>query len=574
MEWLWIMENTSKQQNFQINIEGIKQLSIMYNDLGILNYQKKSYKKALSCFEEAMKYFDILYKNIDKTVSSNQDFIKLIQQQIFETKISILDISKKLGDEKFEGNDFFGALEYYKNIIPCSLDEALCIRVSDCLLELGAYISAVSFLTIAAELNPQNAKHYRAIGDIYNEKMDNYESAVAFYEKYVENEKEDKVGLSEVYCGLGHLYEKFGKYETVEKQIECFQKAIELDPSFVGAYRNLTVAYPRVKKNQEAIDCFKKIFELGATMDDFFDYACLNIKLKNFKEGWKYYEYRFSKEKSATPYPKMPKPKWKGEDISDKTLLVQCEQGFGDSIQFFRYIPQLKSKASKVIYRAPDELVDLLQKNADGFEIVKNSTPIEKIAFDCHIPLMSLPKVLEATVENIPMTQKYISADPSKIEEYKNNFFNNDCIKIGISWHGAAVGNQDRNIPFETFLPLARLKNVKLYSFQKNITVEELDKLPLDVEVIKLGRTFKDFSDTAAAMANLDLFISADNGVFNLAGAMGVKTFLLLNSNAEWRWFLDDEINPWYENVKIFRKENDLDSWDLLMHKVIPQISG
>lgn len=567
------MEKAVQQQNIQLNIESFKQLSIMNNDLATLHYKKKNYGVALKYFEEALKYFDILYRLIDKNDSANADLIKLLQDQINDAKFYIVTISEKFGDEKFDNNDFEGAIEYYKNIISYNLNEKSCIKMSECLAELGAYLSAVSFLNTAVTINPKNTQLYVRIGSIYENKLKDYPKAICFYNKYIETETEDKINLSNVYLELQYLIYEVDRYGSLDTQIEYLIKSIELHPGNLNAYRNLAFIYPAVKEYQKALDCYKKIFELGATMDDFFSYACLNIKLGNFKEGWKYYEYRFSKENNPTFYPKMPKPKWKGEDISEKTLLVECEQGFGDSIQFYRYILEAKHLAKKVIFRVQDELESLFRSNSKEIEIAKRSSNVEKIEFDCHVPIMSLPHRLGATIENIPLPDTYISADEDKVKKYKKEYFNNDCIKIGISWHGSAQGNIDRNIPFETFFPIGKLKNVQLYSFQRNITVAELDKLPTNMEIIKLGKTFRDFSDTAAALANLDLFITADNGVFNLAGAMGIKTCLLLNSNSEWRWFTDGDTTPWYNSVKIFRKENDLESWDSLMHKVITYVS-
>lgn len=567
------MENVTQQQNVQINIEGFKQLSIMNNDLATIHYKKKNYEVALTYFEEALKNFDILYRLIDKSDSNNKEFITLLQQQINDAKFYIVNISEKLGDQKFDNGNYEEALSYYKNIISYQLNEQVCKKSYQCLKETGAYLSAISFLNTAISLNPANTEFYDIIGTLYEDELNDYQKALYFYTQFVEKEKNDKERLSDAYCKMGYIYTQIGKYEYIEKQQECFKKAIEINPNHLTSYTNLALVYFTKQEYQNALECYKKIFELGATMDDFFSYACLNIKLKNFKEGWKYYEYRFSKEHNATIYPKMPKPKWKGEDITDKTLLVQFEQGFGDSIQFFRYIMQLKPLAKSIIFRVQDPLVDLFKINSNGIQIVKNSTPIDKIDFDLHVPLMSLPYRLGATFENIPSPDKYIFADENKVKKYKKEYFDNDNIKIGISWRGNAAGNKDRNIPFETFLPLSKVKNVKLYSFQRNILVKELDKLPLDVEVVKLGRSFESFSDTAAAMANLDYFITSDNGVFNLAGAMGVKTCLLLNSNSEWRWFTDAETTPWYNNVKIFRKENDLESWDSLMHRVIEYMS-
>lgn len=427
------------------------------------------------------------------------------------------------------------------------------------------YLKALAVLEEAEKINPENYNVYRLIGDIYLNHLPDIQKAIHYYTKYVENYSKN----SKIYNTLGYLYENLSKYENIDLQIKYFEKALEVTPTLKEALRNLAIVYPRAERYDDALKCFQKLFKLGATMDDYFNYACLKIKMGDFKEGWQYYEYRFSKEEGKTIYPKISQPKWKGQKISDKTLLIHCEQGFGDSIQFFRYLPKLQNFAKKLIFRVQDGLVDLLKINTKEIEIVGTSTPLEELDFDYHIPIMSLIHILNETKENIPLSEGYIKADEKLIKKYKKEFFNNDCLKIGITWHGALRGNARRNIPLEFFHPLTKLKNVKIYSFQKEAGYEQLENLPEGIEVIDLGKTFNNFSDTAAAMANLDLFMTSDNAVFNLAGAMGKKTILLLGKDSEWRWFFDEELTPWYDSVKIFKKKNENDSWSTLIKRVL-----
>lgn len=431
------------------------------------------------------------------------------------------------------------------------------------------YFKKLLYFEELIEMDPNNYDVYRLIGDIYAYNLPDDRKAIYYYEKYAELYPKNAL----VYNMLGHLYSKLGRYQNIDKQIEYFEKAIEIMPDLKETYRNLMVVYPRVGREKDAIKCFYRLLKLGASMDDHFNYACLNIKLKNFKEGWQHYEYRFLKETGPTPYPEFNKPKWKGQKILDKTLLVQYEQGYGDSIQFFRYLPQLKPLVGKIIFRTHNELADLFSINTNDAEIVKASVPLEELSFDYHVPIMSLMHFLGATVDNIPFAEGSIKADEAKIKDYKEQHFDNDCFKIGISWHGAEHGNNLRNVPLEHFYPLTKLKNVKVYSFQKGVGSEELEKLPSGVEIVDLGKTFNDFSDTAAAIANMDLFITSDNAVFNLAASMGKKTFLLLGKDAEWRWFLDEDTNPWYDSVKVFRKQDENDSWAWSIERVIGEIS-
>lgn len=394
----------------------------------------------------------------------------------------------------------------------------------------------------------------------------NYIYAIVYYEESLKITPND----ANVYNTIGYLYKIIGnKYLHLDEQIKYFEKAIELDPDCIQIIRNLAVTYPLVGRGEEAVKYFKKLLELDPVVDDYVAYSHLQMQLGNFTEGFKYYEYRFQRKGNPLEYPKFDKPRWEGQNISDKTLLIHYEQGFGDSIQFFRYLEQVKPLAKKIIFRVQDELVDLFSNNIEGIEIVDLTTPISELSFDYQIPLISILNVMNATIDNIPYTQGYIKAYKNKIDKYKKDFFDNDCLKIGISYNGAQFGNARRNVPLECFYPLTKLKNVKVYSLQKGFGAEQLKNVPADIEIIDLGATFNDFSDTAAAMENIDLFITSDNSVFNLAGAMGKKTFVLLNKHSEWRWFYDEETTPWYDSVKIFKKQNEEESWELLMEKVI-----
>lgn len=565
-------EAEEKDLTDNLNLEGVEKNFILYNNLGNVYFKKKDFEKALKCFEESSSSFNLLNKILDKTIQANQDFLKLAQKKVIENKQLIPECAQKLGDEKLKRREFFEALEAYKKIIYYQKNEDLYKKIAICLINLDANISAISMLNESLNLNPQNRDCYILLGNIYGEKLNDPQKAISLYEKALELTPDDNIMKSDFHNKLGHYYESLSAYGTVETQIKYFEEAIKLNPKNQSAHRNLTIVGPRAKMYDRTLEAFKKVFELGPKFDDLFDYACFSIKMKNFEEGWKYYEYRFQKETGPTQYPEIKKPRWKGQNnISGKTLLVQYEQGYGDSIMFCRYLEQVKKFTKKIIFKVQDNLYDLMKENLKGIDIVKHSTPLEKIHFNYHVPLLSLMQILKTNVDNIPMKQGYIKANEEKSKELKNKFFNNDKLKIGISWHGAAMGNKRRDIPLEAFYALAKVPNIEIYSLQKHAGTEELKDLPENIKIIDLDKEINTFSDTAAAMANLDIFITSDNGVFNLAGAMGVKTYLLLNNDAEWRWFLEDKVNPWYDSVEIFKKKSDLDSWESLIERVISE---
>lgn len=565
-------DNMIKIDFSKLSVDGIRFLYIIYSDLGLLHNQKNDYNKALRYFREVVELFNLLSLYFEKNPDVNDSFLTDMGSHVSGIKKNIEDIKDKLFGLEYKDETLEKEIHSYNTIFYYGVDDyEVYYKIGNHLRQTGANISALYFLDRALKLNPARYDILKTIGDIYKENINDFETAIKYYNQYVEACPNNK-DKAFAYNTMGHLYERISQYQNIDKQIECFEKALEILPDLKSAIRNLTVVYPRAERELDAVKCFEKLFKLGATMDDYFDYAALKIKLKDFKEGWKYYEYRFSKESGKTVYPKINKPKWRGQKIPGKTLLVQYEQGFGDSIQFLRYLEQVKPLVGKIIFRVQNELVELFKLNVKDIEIVGMSKAIEDLQFDYHVALMSLMHFLNTTVDNIPMAEGYIKADENKIKNYKNKFFDNDCLKIGISWQGAAIGNKRRNIPFETFYPLAKMKNVKVYSFQKDASVE-MKNLPYNVQITDLGSTFKDFSDTAGAMANIDLFVTSDNAVFQLAAAMGKKTFLLLSKDAEWRWFFDDQTTPWYSSVKIFKKQNELDNWDTLITRVMETIS-
>lgn len=554
----------------QINNEEIICLAFLNSEVGFSTYEKKDYQKALSYLQDSFNLFVEEFSRIDVNQDAEGKIRENVKKHLFLIREKILEILNELGNSKMQNNDFYSAIDYYKQAIEYnSNSNLLYYNLGICLYKCGAYEAAVLSLEKALKLGFETESSiYQILGDIYIKNKNNPTKAIEYYNKFLEKNPDDY----RVYNQLGHSYETLSQFENIDLQIKYFEKALELKPDGISALKNLALVYPRADKYQQALECYQKLTKLKMSMDSYFDYACFLIKLKNFEEGWKLYEHRFLKETTPTPYPKMKKPKWKGQKIQNQTILVQWEQGFGDTIHFVRYLEQLKEYANKIIFRVQNPMLDLIKSNLEGIEVIGNSTPIDDISFNFHIPLMSLPYLLNARVDNIPFTSGYIKADKEKSAFYKKAYFNNDCLKIGISWRGADVGNHLRNIPLETFYPLTKLKNVKVYSFQKEHGPEALSKLPADVEIIDLGSTFNNFFDTAAAMDNIDIFISSDNCVPNLASAMGKKTFLLLNKNSEWRWFMDEDKTPWYDSVTLIKKQNENDSWDILMQKVIDHL--
>jgi ADP-heptose:LPS heptosyltransferase len=188
--------------------------------------------------------------------------------------------------------------------------------------------------------------------------------------------------------------------------------------------------------------------------------------------------------------------------------------------------------------------------------------------------MMDLPIICETRPDTIPRAEGYLSVSKPKINAYrKEHINNNDKLKIGIAFEGTLASKEtDRDIPLEFLYPLMQMPEVEVYSFQVDDLTRQMDRIPDDCNLIRLGKTFKNWEDTACAMNCMDLMVTTDNGVMNLAGALGIKTFGLFNTITEWRWFkTQGEDIAWYKSIKPFQCPTSK-AWDVVMNQVVEEV--
>ncbi|MDD3436543.1 MAG: tetratricopeptide repeat protein [Candidatus Gastranaerophilales bacterium] len=421
------------------------------------------------------------------------------------------------------------------------------------------------------EESPDNANVLYLMGFL---KLQNnlFEDAVLYLKKSVEFAPK----FFDAWFNLGLAYKNNGEFT---KSIEAYKKALELEPESSDAYFNLANAYESQNNTFEALECYEKAYEYNTDKEDTVIPYFLGIaylKVKDFKNGLKFYEYRpckpFATFCQAREYKKIEeKPLWTGETMKDKTLFVYYESALGDTLMYARYLALLKDKFAKVLFKPQICLNKLFKENNLGVEIIDNKILPEDIDFDVHIPLMSIPYVLNLNTEDIPLSEGYLKANPQKVRDYKEKYFNNDKFKIGIKWKGSTEYELSRIIPLKAFYKLFDLPNTQFYSVQKDEGIEELNDLPEKYNIINLGETFKDFSDTAAAIENCDLIICNDTSVAHLAGAMGKPCRILLPFVQNWRWHTDISYSPWYKSVKLF-KQTEVDNWEEVIDRVLAEV--
>jgi hypothetical protein len=250
------------------------------------------------------------------------------------------------------------------------------------------------------------------------------------------------------------------------------------------------------------------------------------------------------------------KPRWRGEKLEGRTLLIHAEQGLGDTIQFCRYpFPT----DGKVVFEAQPRIARLMGTRPDA-TIVRVGDPLPP--FDLTCPLMALPAIHATTEATIPANVPYLSAEPDAVARWRERV-GDQGFRVGIAWQGNPARREDagRSIRLEHFLPLTSLPGVRLISLQKDVGAEQLAQ---GMAVESLGADFDSgpdgFIDTAAAMMNLDLVISSDTAIPHLAGALGRPVWVALRAVPDWRFMLERTDSPWYPTMRLFRQRHR-DEW-------------
>ena len=358
---------------------------------------------------------------------------------------------------------------------------------------------------------------------------------------------------------LGFLEEAM--YNNYPEAKKYFHKAAKM--GFLEAYYNLGVCNKHTEDFAEAEKYLKRLIKLKANSKMDYNYTLGSVYLAQRKlaKGYKYYLNRKTPELDSY---KNRKNYWDGKDYPDKVLYVSSEQGLGDNIQFIRYIPFVAKKFRKVIYGAYDNQVELFRESYPkedypNIEIVSHS---EVVRYNKFVLLLDLPYLLHMNYYNIPAKEHYLVANKRKTEMFKKNFFNNDKIKIGLNWRAKGMGLRDAvyrtiDAPYY-FRNIMALPNVEYYSFQMGDIFHMCEKYP---GIKDITPQINDFTDTAAALKNIDILITVDTALAHIAGALGIKTYLLLCFAPDWRWFDNDKKTEWYPSVTII-KQHDRRTWN------------
>ncbi len=411
------------------------------------------------------------------------------------------------------------------------------------------------------EKDTQNHNALHLLG-LINHQLKNPNKAIKKIKKAIQIKPE-----SLYYHNLAMIYDSLN---NPEKSTENFQKAIQINPSYPNshlAHYNLGIEFQNKGDFSQALIHYNKSIELKPDFyDAYWNRALLLLLLGKFKQGWKDYEFRF-KKKNPIDTRTFNKQKYKNTPLKNKKILILSEQGFGDNIQFIRYLPLLKKQGAYIILECKEELKPLFEnlKEADKL-IIKNKEHFPD--FDFYIHIMSLPGIFNTNLSNIPKTLKFNLKDSLSAEIKKE--FNTSNLKIGIAWKGNPnnENNRKRSTNLENF-KLLKNPGIKLFSLQKGETSEQIN----DSEIINLNNYLNNFLDTANIINHFDLIITVDTSIAHLSGTLNKPTWTLIPYIPDWRWGLNKKTTPWYPSMRLFRQESQ-NNWKPVFEKIKKELKN
>lgn len=412
---------------------------------------------------------------------------------------------------------------------------------------------AISAYRRAIELNPQAAKAHNNLAILF-QANGRLEEAAAGYETALRHEPD----YVEARYNLGLLCQQ---QDRLTDAMESYQRVLKTAPKHVEAFNNLGNTLLALNRPMEAREAYCNALAVdAANTESIWNLGFVDLLLGNFEEGWRNYEWRFKQSQKTRRFSEHPR--WQGEPLQGKRLLLWAEQGLGDTIQMIRFAGSIKDAGGRVILECPKALAGLLKSVPGIDEIVVRGEEVP--AFDVHLPLMSLPGILRVNSQVLPGPIPYLAGEPEKADLWRSRLESYARPRVGLVWSGNPKHANDRNRSMDPALlrPLLAERG-SFHTLQPDATAID--------GMVSLGGMLTDFAETAAAISAMDLVISVDTSVAHLAGALGRPVWTLLPHAPDWRWMLDRTDSPWYPSMRLFRQATRGD-WAGVVSRVIEEL--
>ncbi|MBF0132954.1 MAG: tetratricopeptide repeat protein [Magnetococcales bacterium] len=565
------------------------------HDQGLMDQAAARFQQALAIkpdFPEAMNNLASLLQQQGKLEEARVLFLRAIQRnpEYMEAYFNIGTLYQTLGQWDFALDAFSKALKFQPN------NPQILFHLGFAHQHQGQFQKAESFYRHVLKLQPQHLQALNNLGQVALHLRQPDQTITCLRELVAL-----QPNFPEAWNNMGIAWDIL---ERTHRAVECFETALEYQPNFPEALNNygnvllkqdqplLALEYyeQALCLNPEYVEALcnlggglHQVGKLDAALDtlqrarslqpDFpsahYNESMIHLLLGDCLLGFRQYEWRWlSKDFGSHHY---GQPLWNGQPLPEATILIHCEQGFGDSIQFIRYVQHVIPLVGRVVLMCPDPLRRLFQ-TIPGIDVfISYFEPIPHC--DCQAPLLSLPYLFGTTLETIPNAVPYLKPCPDAVARFAQRLAHVKTTKIGIAWHGNPRQKNDRNrsIDPKHLVRLLDTPGCTFISLQVDDYNPGLSFFFKHPQFIDWTREFSDFADTAALITQLDLVISVDTSVIHLTGALGCPGWVLLPAIPDWRWLLDRSDCPWYPTVHLFR-QSQAKNWEGVVERVMTQL--
>src|SRR5271157_270501 len=533
--------------------------------MGLLAQQAGEYQKSIRLLEEALALNpddrDTLNSLAEAYIGQRQIHpAAQCYQRLAELFPQSPEFHHRLGKTQERRGDWGAAMESYRRALALQADSPD-LHCSLALLQYkqGAWAEAAETCRRALARDPNQPEILTQLGNALTD-LGNYDAAVEAHRRALYLRPDSPHAL----FGLGYFFERKGDLASA---MDSYRMALKHNPQLSRAHLLLGSAQLLQGDLREAAECFARVLKLEPDSAEARAFlGLIHLKQGNFRLGLSEYEDRWSTQYGFRFRRKFSQPLWKGEPLEGSRILLHAEQGMGDTLQFVRYVPLVAARGGKVVLEVQPRLHRLLAHTPGAAEVICRDEAIPEVDWQC--PLLSLPLAIGTELHTIPAQIPYVCPNPAQVEQWRERL-QGETLRIGLAWAGSPLHPHElwRSIPLEQLAPLTNVEKTTFYSLQMGGPAEQVKELGTRARLIDLQGEQRDFADTAALVANLDLVISIDTSVAHLAGAMSKPVWVILSKSADWRWLLEREDSPWYPTARLFR-QSTLGNWQEVVARV------
>jgi Flp pilus assembly protein TadD len=477
-------------------------------------------------------------------------------RQVRRTESIPAGVSFDLGTTLLKLRHFEEAARWYRQALRLRPDDPDTLNnLGTALWEQGDPEHAEVCYRKALRLRPGDPDVLNNLGTTLREQVC-LDEALGYYREALQVRK----SAPETLMNLGVVLSDLEQQDAAE---DCIRQALGLRSDWATAHDNLGTVLLRQGRQDEALACHEQALELEPEHAEAHrNRAMAWLASGDFARGWPEYEWRlWCRGRAPRGF---CQPRWDGDGLAGRTILLHAEQGLGDTLQFIRYAPLVKQRGGRVVVVCPQPLVPIVTTCRGIDQVVPEGSTLP--AFDVHAPLLSLPMILGTTLVTIPVEVPYLWAVARAIDEWRRVLDAGAAFRVGIAWQGNPRQRSDRrrSFPLARLAPLAQVEGVRLICLQRGAGTEQL-AVPDGQFPVTVLRGWEekagDLAETAAIMKSLDLVVTPCTALAHLAGALGVHVWVALSRVADWRWLTGLDTSPWYPTMRLFR-QTQAGQWD------------